>query len=114
VAAVIGARLKPLEGDTDVCVMWNTVSGTKNGRESRIDYYMWDEADTKTGMSSMARVTGFSAAIGALLIGRREIRQKGIVPPEDCIEGALYKRVLSELKARNIIIREVSSDQSSK
>jgi len=114
VAAVIGARLKPLEGDTDVCVMWNTVSGTKNGRESRIDYYMWDEADTKTGMSSMARVTGFSAAIGAMLIGRREIRQKGVVPPEDCIEGALYKRVLSELKARNIIIREVSSDQSSK
>jgi len=106
-AAVLGPRLRPLPGDTDVCVMWNTVRGTEEGHDTRIDYYMWDEADAITGTSSMARVTGFSAAIGALMVGRGQIQQKGIVPPEDCIVGALYDAFLEELQARNIIIREV-------
>ena len=38
--SVIDPKLNPLEGDTDVCVMWNTVTGTKNGQKMRIDYYM--------------------------------------------------------------------------
>ncbi|GAF73154.1 unnamed protein product, partial [marine sediment metagenome] len=79
--SIIDPKLRPLEGDTDVCVMWNTVTGVKNGKKMRIDYYMWDEADTRNGISSMGRVTGFSAAIGAILIGRGEIEKKGIVAP---------------------------------
>lgn len=29
--SVIEPKLKPLEGDTDVSIMWNTVAGVKNG-----------------------------------------------------------------------------------
>lgn len=104
---VIEPRLKPVKGDTDVCIMWNTVTGMKNGQKMRIDYYMWDEADTKNGISSMARVSGFPAAIVALLIGRGEIAKKGIVAPEDCIEGTLYEKFMDELGKRNITILEV-------
>ncbi|MDH5406414.1 MAG: saccharopine dehydrogenase NADP-binding domain-containing protein [Candidatus Aminicenantes bacterium] len=107
--SLIEPRLQPLEGDTDVCVMWNTAMGTKDGQKMRIDYYLWDEADTMNGISSMARVTGFSAAIGAVLIGRGELTNKGIVPPEDCIAGALYDKFLKELKKRNIDILETSA-----
>jgi len=109
--SVIDPKLNPLEGDTDVCVMWNTVTGTKDGQKMRIDYYMWDEADTKNGISSMGRVTGFSAAIGAILIGRGEIEKKGIVAPEDCIEGELYEKFMNELRKRNITILEAVSGQ---
>lgn len=105
--SVISPKLKPLEGDTDVCVMWNTVTGTKNGQKMRIDYYMWDEADTKNGISSMGRATGFSAAIGAMLIGRGEIKKKGILAPEDAIEGKVYQKFMDELRKRNITILEV-------
>jgi lysine 6-dehydrogenase len=104
--AVIEPRLQPVEGDTDVCVMWNTVDGTKDGKKVRMNYYLWDEADTKNGISSMARVTGFSSAIGALFIGRGKISKKGIVPPEDCIEGELYVSFIEELEKRNIQILE--------
>jgi len=104
--AVIGPRLQPLEGDTDVCVMWNTVTGSKDGQRMRIDYYLWDEADTVLNISSMARVTGFSAAIGALFIGRGKIAQKGIVPPEDAFDSDLYVEFVSELKERDIHILE--------
>lgn len=104
--AVIRPRLQPLEGDTDVCVMWNSVTGTKNGQRTRIDYYLWDEADTANGISSMARVTGFSAAIGALFIGRGLITQKGIVPPEDAIDSNLYQSFIEELQKRDITVLE--------
>jgi lysine 6-dehydrogenase len=104
--AVIEPKLRPFGGDTDVCVMWNTVVGTKNGRRTKINYYLWDEVDTDHGISAMARVTGFSAAIGALLIGRGAITKKGIVPPEDGIKGALYGKFIEELGKRNIKVLE--------
>jgi len=105
--SVIGPKLKSLEGDTDVCVMWNTVTGTKNGQKMRIDYYMWEEADTENGISAMGRATGFPAAIGAKLIGRGEIEKKGIVAPEDAIEGKVYQKFMEELGKKNITILEV-------
>jgi len=107
--SIIDPKLRPLQGDTDVCVMWNTVTGVKNGKKMRIDYYMWDEADTKNGISSMGRVTGFSAAIGAMFIGRGEIEKKGIVAPEDAIDGKLYQKFMNELGKRNITVHEVVS-----
>jgi len=100
--ALIEPKLQPRPGDTDICVMWNTVTGVKDGRRTKINYYLWDEADTQTGISAMARVTGFSAAIGALFLGRGMITTKGIVPPEDGIQGALYKVFMDELDERGI------------
>ncbi len=108
--ALIEPRLQPLEGDTDVCVMWNTVTGIMDHKATEIHSYLWDEADTENGISSMARVTGFSAAIGALFIGRGLIKAKGIVPPEDCFGGDVFRRFVEELKKRDIhILEEVIS-----
>jgi saccharopine dehydrogenase-like NADP-dependent oxidoreductase len=104
--SLITPKLQPLEGDTDVCVMWNTVTGTKDGKKTAIDYYMWDEADTERGISSMARVTGFPCAITARLIARGEIKERGIVAPEDCFEGDLYDKFMTELVERRVNILE--------
>ena len=106
-SSIITPRLQPLEGETDVCVMWNTITGTKGSKRIRIDYYMWDEADKQSGISSMARVTGFPVAIAARLLLTGEIKDKGIVPPEDCIKGALYEKFMAELRERNITILQV-------
>ncbi len=106
-SSVMSPKLAPSEGDTDVCIMWNTVIGTENGKKMRIDYYMWEEADKENGISAMGRVTGFSAAIGARFVARGDIRKKGIVAPEDAIEGEVYRGFLDELRKRNITIREV-------
>jgi saccharopine dehydrogenase-like NADP-dependent oxidoreductase len=104
--ACIEPRLKAQPGETDVCVMYNTVVGLKNGRRTKISYHLWDEADTVNGISSMGRVTGFSAAIGAVMIGKGLIKEKGIVPPEDCIYGDLYPLFMKELEKRNIKVLE--------
>ena len=105
--AVIEPKLRPHASDTDVCVMWNTVVGTKDGHRTRLNYYLWDEADTQNGISAMARVTGFSAAIGALFIGRGAIIHKGIIAPENIIKGELYEAFMEELEMRGIKVIDV-------
>jgi len=104
--ARIEPQLRARPGDTDVCVMYNTVVGTKFGMKTKISYHLWDEADTVNGISSMGRVTGYSAAIGAVMIGRGMIRERGCVPPEDCIYGENYSYFMKELEKRNINVLE--------
>lgn len=104
--ALIEPRLRPLPGDEDVCVMWNTAWG----REKRADYYMWAEADMANGLSAMSRVTGFSAAIAARLLAGGNVKEKGIVAPESGIEGGLCQRFIRDLAKRGIIISETISD----
>ncbi|UCD94484.1 MAG: saccharopine dehydrogenase NADP-binding domain-containing protein [Candidatus Zixiibacteriota bacterium] len=106
--SMITPRLQAKEGESDVCVMYNTTIGTKNGEPIKTEHFMWDVADTENGISSMMRVTGFPVAIAVKLILEGLIPEKGIVPPEDCIKGVVYDRFLEELKKRNINILEVS------
>lgn len=104
--SLITPKLRPIEGDSDVCVMYNTVIGKKNGKKIKIEYFLWDEADTKNNISSMMRITGFPVAITTKLLLEGEIKEKGIVPPEDCIKGTVYDRFMKELKKRDINIIE--------
>lgn len=107
--SLITPRLRAQEGDTDVCVMYNTVTGVKEGKKIKIEYFMWDEADVAHGISSMMRVTGFPVAITVKLLLEGLIKEKGIVPPEDCIKGPIYQRFMDELKKRDINILEETS-----
>ncbi len=104
--ACVEPRLLPNPGEEDVCVMYNTVEGEKNGQRQRLVYAMWERPDTQSGISAMGRVTGFPTAIGALFLGRGLIQQRGIVPPEDAITGELYSLFLDELARRHIRIHE--------
>jgi lysine 6-dehydrogenase len=104
--SLITPRLQPSEGETDVCVMYNTTVGTRDGRKVAIEHFMWDEADTKNGISSMMRATGYPVAITAKLLLEGLITEKGIVPPEDCVTGKVYDRFMKELEKRNINVLE--------
>ena len=104
---LITPRLQPNKGETDVCVMYNTVEGTKKGKRMRIEYFLWDEADKENKISSMMRVTGFPVAITARMLAKGLIKEKGIVAPEDAFYGALYTQFMAELDKRQIRILEV-------
>lgn len=102
--SVINPLLVPQEGEGDVCVMYNTITGRKNNVEQKIEYFMWEKADEQ--FSAMARVTSFPAAIGAKLVASGKIDLKGVRAPEECITGENYKWFLQELEKRNICIKE--------
>jgi len=104
--SLIQPRLIPAEDETDVCVMWTSAEGIKGGRPARVDSFLWDRADTVNGLTAMARVTGFSAAIGALMLGRGQVQGTGIVAPEDGICGEAYTIYCEELAKRDILIEE--------
>lgn len=108
--SIITPKLRPQEGETDVCVMYNTLEGKKNGKKIKIEYFMWEEADTKNNISAMMRVTGFPLAITTKMLLAGKIKEKGIVAPEDAIKNELYKEFLEELKRRNIDILEEITD----
>ena len=101
---MINPRLVPQEGDGDVCIMYNTIIGEKNGNPLKVEYYMWQEANE--AFTAMARVTGFPAAIGAEMIGKGKIDQRGIRAPEECFVGDNYQFLLAALDACGIHIAE--------
>lgn len=107
-STVLRDRLTPTT-EADSCVMWNTVIGIKDHVPTRIDYYMWDDADPVNKITSMARVTAFTAVAGALNVGKG-LLPRGIVAPEDGIVGDLYTSVIEELRRQRIAVLERISD----
>jgi saccharopine dehydrogenase-like NADP-dependent oxidoreductase len=108
-ARIMEPELEQKKGDVDVSVMWNTVTGEKQGKRSQIDYYMWVAADIDNKISSMARATAFPVSISAVLMGRGDFESRGIVSPEDAFDIALYKSMLAELGTKGIVIKESAS-----
>jgi saccharopine dehydrogenase-like NADP-dependent oxidoreductase len=102
--SLINPLLVPQEGDGDVCVMYNTVTGKKNNMPHKVEYFMWETADSE--FSGMARVTSFPAAIGAKVVASGKIDLRGIRAPEECILGENYQWFLEELEKKDICIKE--------
>jgi saccharopine dehydrogenase-like NADP-dependent oxidoreductase len=116
---VDGAKVRPIDittkllfpiwemrpGDEDITVMRVTIDGMIGKRHVRHTYDLLDRYDPKRGETSMSRTTGFTNAIVAAMMARREICAPGVVPPEKigCHE-TLFKSVLSELEKRGVAI----------
>ena len=104
---ILNPKLAPLPEDKDACVMYNSVTGEKDGKVARVEYHMWDEA--QNGFTGMQRVTGFPAAIGGKLVAGHKIDLTGVRAPEECIRDGNYQSMLDELKLSNIQIKETIS-----
>ena len=68
---------------------------------------MWVEADPENRITSMGRATAFPASIATVMLGRGEIKSKGLVAPEDAFDEQLYRIMMQELGGRGIYIEEV-------
>jgi len=104
-ARIMEPELAPKDGDVDVSVMWNTVTGEKDGTLSQIDYYMWVDSDREHNISSMARATGFPASISAVLMARGNAFPRGIVSPEDAFDNARYRSMVEALETKGVVIK---------
>lgn len=114
-----GKKTKPIEFTTQLIfpqwkleknereftVMRIIVEGEENGKSVKYQYDLYDEFDVKTGISSMARTTGYTCTAAARLVLEGDYNQKGISPPEflgarsECVEF-----VLQHLKERGVRI----------
>ncbi len=99
-------RFDTSEGDRDLTVLLVRVSGTKDGKETIISYDMVDFYDEEKQITSMAKTTGYTAALIARMLGRGAIDEKGIQWPVRVIHGKLCDELLGSLRERGVAVTE--------
>jgi len=93
--------------EADITVMRIIVEGEKDGKNIRYQYDLHDEYDPASGIHSMARTTGYSAAMAVRLMAEGHFRETGITVPEMLGKNENHVLfILEGLKDRNIIYRE--------
>ena len=97
----------------DLVVQRVHVIGEKNGDKTTYSYEFVDFYDEEKGVTAMARTTAYPCSIVAQMIARGDIKEKGVVHAGKIgWHPKLAKSFLSELKKRNIHIRETVSYSS--
>jgi lysine 6-dehydrogenase len=90
------------EGERDITLFRVEAVGTKDGTLRRYQIDMVDRYDEEWGFTSMARTTAFTGAMVVRMVGRGDIRGKGILTPEQVVTGSLFDRLVKELAAVGI------------
>jgi len=95
--------------EEELTVMRVTVEGSLSGERERHTYDLMDRTDRDSGLTSMARTTGFTCAATARLVADGKVAEPGVYALERVgqIEGC-YERVASDLRARGIELTESS------
>jgi saccharopine dehydrogenase-like NADP-dependent oxidoreductase len=124
---VDGGRVRPLdltskllfpkwklaEGERDLTAMRVVVEGSKAGRATRLTFDLLDRYDPATGVHSMARTTGYTAAVIARMIASGRYDRPGLAAPETLGERPEWVLALLEgLSRRGIIVRETVEEVS--
>jgi len=99
-------KFDPEAGDRDITVLLVRVEGRRNGSEVSVSYDMVDYYDEENHVTSMARTTGYTAAIVARMLGRGAIEEKGIQWPVRVINGSLFEELLGKLRERGVEVSE--------
>jgi len=95
------------EGDEDVTAMFVTAEGVRGGRPARWRADMVDRFDRASGVTSMARTTGYTCTAAVRLLARGGWAEPGITPPE--LLGrvpACHEFVLADLARHGIVFHE--------
>ncbi|HPG39889.1 MAG TPA: saccharopine dehydrogenase C-terminal domain-containing protein [bacterium] len=94
---------KLAETEHEFTVMKIILTGTDKHGDCLVEYDMLDRYDEKTGISSMARTTGYTCTAAARLVLNGDYRNKGISPPERLGEDEkCFIKMLDDLAAHNI------------
>ncbi len=99
-------RLLKQGDDRDITVMRVETSGSKNGKRVTVTHELLDRYDERTGTTSMGKTTGFTCSIVCQMVGRGEIEGRGLLPPEEAFDNARMKKLLGELSAKGVKVRE--------
>jgi len=85
--------------EPDMTLVRVTVEGQQKGQPGSIVYEIVDRQDSKSGLSSMMRMTSFPAAIIAWMAAAGQIAGRGCRPQELVVNPAAF---IQQLKKRNI------------
>jgi len=95
---------KPEWGKDELLV---EVKGYKNGKKASIKLELLCDYQEKWGVNALAYVTSIPASIVAQMLLKGEITEKGVKPPEQCINPSKF---LSYLTQKNITLLSTYSE----
>jgi saccharopine dehydrogenase-like NADP-dependent oxidoreductase len=98
-AAAIAPHIQYGADERDVVIVRVEVSGTKDGKEKGVVYQVIDWRDLETGFTAMSRTVGYTASIGALMIGTGKISRRGLLSP---VNDVPYDALAHELGRRGV------------
>ena len=98
--AVLGKKLA--EGDPHDMTVMRVIAKGRSG--SRV-YDMVDRYDEKDQVSSMGKTTAYTGSIVAQMVGTGQISGRGVIPPEEAVQGRAVDALISELGRRGVEIR---------
>lgn len=97
--AALEPHLQYRADERDLVILRIEVKGRKMNRDQRVVAQMIDRRDLQTGFTSMSRTVGFTASIGAQMIGAGKITKRGVLSP---INDFPYADLKEELAKRGI------------
>jgi saccharopine dehydrogenase-like NADP-dependent oxidoreductase len=97
--ALLEPQIQYGEGERDVVVVRVDVSGTKAGKRTRALLQVIDYRDLTTGFTAMSRTVGYTASIGAQMIGTGAISKRGLLSP---VSDVPFEAFVRELEVRGI------------
>ncbi|HUP02039.1 MAG TPA: saccharopine dehydrogenase C-terminal domain-containing protein [Gemmatimonadota bacterium] len=104
--ALLGEQWALGESEEEFTLLRVEAIGIRGARRERIRWDLLDRTDPATGATSMARTSGFPAAIVARLLAEGRWNQPGVYAPEELgARAEVAERVLSELARRGIRVR---------
>jgi saccharopine dehydrogenase-like NADP-dependent oxidoreductase len=91
----------------DLLAMRVEVSGKSGEEDKTITYVLVDYFNHETGVSAMARTTGYTAAIVAGMLAKGYVTGKGVLVPELLAERPRFtETLLAELRGRGVNVKE--------
>lgn len=98
------------EGEKDLTVLQVVIKGKEKNKQVIYQYDLLDRFDEKTGITTMARTTGYTCTIVARQLLKGMIPNVGIVPPEFLGKiPHLFEDLLEEYQKRGITLLETIS-----
>lgn len=92
----------------DLLAMRIEVSGKIGGEDKTYEYRLIDYFNHETGVSAMARTTGYTAAIVAAMMAKGKITGTGVLTPESLARDPEFTEgVIAELGKRGVKVEEV-------
>ncbi len=82
----------------------------KSGNHGLVKYQILDYYDRRNRVSAMARTTAYPCTSVALIVGRKKMDRRGVVPPEKIAQDpGMFRFVLSRLLARGVHVRTTAT-----
>jgi lysine 6-dehydrogenase len=104
--ALLYPRVKLEEGEKDITVLRVEVIGEREQKRVKYRFEMVDFYDQEGEITSMARTTSYPCAIVCRMLGRGEIRERGLFSADKVIAGEFFDSLMGELARRGVRIQE--------